>query len=496
MNTFPLGVRATVFGLSAACAATMLTSSFLVGYALFAGCAVAGMTWRRDEPPVLPFVLMYQWLQVTVGYFYFLLTGVFPDYYEPGNLELAVGYGLTGLLLLAAGARFVDWMSRSVAVQEEAQTRVVNLKALLVIVALLYSVDYLGLIAPNSGGSLAVMIDRALRLRQIPLLLLWIEVLRQGRHRSYLWISLAIVFIPQLGSYFSDFKTPLILMVIVFASFWRPWEATAKSFTLRSTLRVGAVVMLVLFLGLIWQGGAKRGIRRAYDGGDQVSNKALDRARLFVSEAREALPVVFNDTGEVLEDLVSRVSYVTFFSRVLDHVPAAEPHSEGELLKMALSNAFVPRFLAPDKAVLPSDSYYTRRFAGVIVTDSGTSISIGYMAEFYADWGVFGMFVSVFAYGAIIGLAMLAIRRFCPKYLVKPALMSVVLVVLTFEHQFIKGFAAILLATILSILITRVFGAMLARRIQLVADDDEGTGISMPPPRPALPTLRPMRRPV
>jgi len=182
---------------------------------------------------------------------------------------------------------------------------------------------------------------------------------------------------------------------------------------------------------------------------------------------------------------------------VLEHVPAREPHARGELLTMAFSNAFMPRFLFPEKRGLPSDSYYTRRFAGVLVTEGNTSISIGYMAEFYADWGTTGMLISTFGYGLLMGLAVWVIRAQTPRFLTNPALVVTMLAVLPFEHQFIKSLATLLLSVVLATVMTRLGAPLLMRHLDVV----RAPRASLRPSdrRASLrPTLRPMphiRRP-
>jgi len=496
MNTHPLTARAFGLGALAGLVAAIVTSSALSGAAVFTLALIVGLTWRRDEVPVLPFLLSYQWLQVTSGYFYLLATDRFPDVYEPGDLDLAVGLGLLGLVLLAVAMRLVSSFS---ARHEEPQreSTVHNLRALLWLVLALYSVNFLNVMSVTTGGTFSVILDRLLQLRQVPLLLLWLEVVRQGRHRSYLWISLAWVFIPQLGSYFSDFKTPLILLVIVSAFFWQPWTARRGDFTFQGIFRVVSALTVAVFMAMIWQAGVKRDLRKAYDI-DAVSANPIERVQLFVERAQEALPVVLYDTRSVVEGLVSRVSYVTFFSRVLEHVPAREPHADGELLQMAFSNAFMPRFLFPGKGTLPSDSYFTRRFAGVLVTDENTSISIGYLAEFYADWGMTGMLVSVFGYGLLMGLAVWCIRLFVPRFLMNPALVATMLAVLPFEHQFVKGLATLIMAVVLAIIATRGTATLLLRYLEVAPDavGHPGDGNAQSNRRPTLRRVRPARPPM
>ena len=189
--------------------------------------------------------------------------------------------------------------------------------------------------------------------------------------------------------------------------------------------------------------GIAAGYREAFDRG-YASASPLERVTQFAAGVEEALPSLFADPLPYVEKLVERVSYVTFFSIVLDYVPAHEPHAEGELLRVAIANSTMPRFLFPEKPVLLSDSYYTKRFSGVYVSDNQTSISIGYMAEFYADWGMTGMFVSVFLYGCWIGLMAALLRMLNPVPALGGGVLIVALLTVSdFEHQFMKGFAAL-----------------------------------------------------
>jgi len=442
MSNYPLTVRSLIVGVLAGVAGTVVMGAPLAGYAMFALIAAIGVTWRRDHAPIFPFILAVQWLEVSSGYLFSLITGVFPSEFPPGEVEYAVALALTGLLTLAVGIRLADALLPTDNAPA-AESHVQNLRGLFWLVIGVYAINYVYVLNPKEYAGFDAILERLLGMRQIPLMLLWLEVVRRRTNWSYLWLSLAWVFVPQLGSYFSDFKTPLILLLIVFASAWKPWERDAWKFTLVGATRTLLVATACMFLVLTWQAGVKKETRRAYDA-NEVGSDPVERITLFVTHAINAVPVVFNDTETVFEGLVARVSYVTFFSRTLEYIPAKQPHAAGELLQMALTNAFMPRFLFPDKPVLPSDSYYTRRFTGLLVTEEGTSISIGYMAEFYADWGLGGMFLSILLYGFLMGTgAWIVTRLVKPRLLVDPALISALMVVSLFEHQFVKTFAAL-----------------------------------------------------
>jgi hypothetical protein len=106
-----------------------------------------------------------------------------------------------------------------------------------------------------------------------------------------------------------------------------------------------------------------------------------------------------------VEQMFRRVAYVDYFGAVLDYVPKRHPFENGALLWKTIHHILMPRFLDPDKAILESDSELTRRYTGLSVagSDRGTSISIGYIAEGYVDFGAYGMLILALAFGFIWG---------------------------------------------------------------------------------------------
>jgi len=470
-SPYPLTVPWLLLGALAGMALGVFADDALPGYAVFVLVAGIGLTWRRDDPPIFPFILSYQWLSVTVGYWFERAAGFFPGTYRPGDVEQTVLVALTGLLLLAGGIRLVyhglaAWHTRGRRGRREQTWAVSNLRVLFLAVMTAYAVDYFFVINTKTIPGLDVALQRVLDLRQILLVTLWVEVLRRREGYSLLWMSLGWAFVSRLGAYFSDFKSPLLLLLIVYAATFRPWERRWWPRSLLALAKLSPAIAALLVLLLIWQGGLKRETRDVIDTGFAASSP-VERVTQFAEGVVREMPLLSRDPEPYVESLVERISYVTFFSLVLDHVPAREPHAHGELLTLALANSTLPRFLFPDKPVLASDSHYTRRFSGVMVAEETTSISIGYMAEFYADWGYAGMWLSILGYGCWIGLMAALVRIFDPVPVFRPGLLIVsMLVVADFEHQFIKGFAALnasvgLLLTLLFVLrpwLTRALG--------------------------------------
>ena len=444
-QNYPLTLGGVLVGLVAGALAAVLSDNLLAGYAVFVLFASTGVVWRKDESPVLPFILAFQWMSVTSGFWYAWWFGTFPGYYPAGDIDKTIVIALTGLLALSAGIRLASQgIGSSSHAGEDNDTHTASaILPLFVIVVATYAVDYFYTINAREFGSVASLIQRVLEFRQVLLITLWLEILRSRKYTLLLFASFVWAIVPRLGAYYSDFKSPFVLLILVLVGTWKPWEARWWPRSLVAALRAAPLVIALAIVLLIWQGGLKRDTRLAHDAG-QIGSEPTARVTFFLQNVTAELPRLFQNPEPYVEALVERVSYVTFFSRVLEHVPSREPYADGELLKMALSNSLVPRFLVPDKPELPSDSYYTRRFAGVQVAEGQTSISIGYMAEFYADWGFGGMYLSIFCYGCWIGLVAGVVRRFTPLPALRFGAMTMVLLaVADFEHQFVKGFAAL-----------------------------------------------------
>ena len=462
---FPLTVPGAFAGVVLGALSGVWSDNLLVGFSVFTLILTVSLVWRSGQPPVVPFILAYQWVSVTAGYWYAQLYGAFPGEYRPGDVERTMILALAGLIVLALGIRLVSELSarRETSTETPEPAPLASVWPLFAVVTAAYAIDYV--YSPNARefGGAASLIQRILEFRQVLLVTLWLEIIRSRRHVLLLVASFLWAVVPRLGTYYSDFKSPVLLMLLVLASSWRPWEARWWPRSVVAALKAAPFAGVLLVLLLVWQGGLKDDTRWAHRVG-VIGADPGSRIAFFVNNARSNLPALMADPAPYVQALVERVSYITFFSRVLEQVPDREPYAGGALLKMALWNAFVPRVLVPDKPELPSDSYYTRRYAGVQVAEDDTSISIGYMAEFYADWGLAGMFTSIFLYGCWIGLIGNLVYRFTAVPLMRAgAVIVVLLAVADFEHQFIKGFAALNLNALVTLALVLVFRPYLSK---------------------------------
>jgi hypothetical protein len=104
------------------------------------------------------------------------------------------------------------------------------------------------------------------------------------------------------------------------------------------------------------------------------------------------------------ELLMYRLTYVYFFGEVIDTVPQYIPYERGALWGDAVYRALVPRLVDPTKSII-DDSERTSTYTGLtlIGADASTSISLGYMAESYIDFGPALMMLPIFLWGYAVG---------------------------------------------------------------------------------------------
>jgi hypothetical protein len=461
--------------------AALLLNSLTGGLTAGAGALAAGAVWRHGEPPVLSFALAYQWVFMAVPVFYFAATGRGPLHSPVGDLESAAHLSMVGFLFLAAGIRIgatVFGLERHVARVRHrgAVGDLYDPRRLCILVVVMNAVDWVFEIRPAMlFFSIAQFVLAILALRQVFLLALFYVVLRRGSGYLYALVGLLSAIIPRLSSVQSTFKEPLFMILIAGLAEWSRlrWGDSRRRRRARVLLggvAVGTVGLLIA--GVIWEGAIKPVWRYA---GTQGS--PMEKVAVFYRTA--SLQASMMDARAASERLASRLSTGIFFAYVLDRVPQVVPHTGGDLLMGALRHVTQPRFLYPDKANLGSGSERAELYAGITVGE-GTSVSVGYMAEFYVDFGVPGMFVPVLVFGALVGAIYAFAARLAPSWTLFAATVTVLFVntFLTFEGNFTK----ILGGMAVSAVVFLSFLALIAPRLHGVFLPDHETVSQLPTP--------------
>lgn len=220
---------------------------------------------------------------------------------------------------------------------------------------------------------------------------------RPSADRRFLALAFGVELLLGLGGYFAGFRAVLVFTFLALL-------AAGLRLSARRWLALVALAAFALLLASAWL-SIRPEYRDFVSGGVRAQIVTVGYgerlAKLAELAGRLDGAAVADGAGAAL----SRLAYVNFFALVLDTVPEARPHAAGAIWWDAVTRPFMPRLLFPDKAPV-HDSARTAYYTGVGVAgvEQGTSISVGYMAEAYIDFGPVGMMGSIFGFGLLLGL--------------------------------------------------------------------------------------------
>ena len=412
---------------------------------LVVGCT---LLWRPGESPILLFTFVFPWLQGSIAIFHANWLGIdIGDYAPfPGDMHTAVVLSLAGLLALAVGMRLGAGPRRaedSFALHETALSQPMRRWFGLYVMAWVLSFLALSFAWVLPGLTQPMLALAALRWAFF--FMLAVAYFAQGRGRGRLFpVAFLLELVTGIGAYFADFKT--VFFITLFAAI-----ASGIRISPRTLLGSGTLVALTAALGIVWT--AVKGEFRTFVSGGQaeqiITVDYMTRlAKLYELAANLDLEALMSAADQFLR----RLSYVEFFSVVLINVPALLPHTLGAILWDAVIRPFMPRLLFVDKDEI-DDTARTNLYTGDLAGSSeGTSISLGYIAEAYIDFGAFGMFAALAAIGLFYG----AIYRILLRWRLSRGLLGIAVAtavlasVSPLENSFTKVFGSVIVSLLVA----------------------------------------------
>ncbi|MFK7955088.1 MAG: hypothetical protein AB8B96_03260 [Lysobacterales bacterium] len=457
-----------------------LTTAPLVNYPLtllsFGVLGIAVLVlWRPTEPPLTMLIVMYQWLQGSTKLLHANLTAVPLDdmlvegsfgesHPVTGALSEATAYTLWGLLALIAGLALAQRGERGRHSKPPLTPAAVgdfpSLSRNRLVTGTLFAIAgslILSRLQYLLPGGLTQIILPLINFKWALIFALACSVLRDRQGYAWLVAICGLEVLLGFAAYFSAWKE--VILVIVLAYFFcRP------SFELKRVAAGAGLVALGLTLAVFW-------------------TAIKVEQRLFLNEGT-GQQVITRGTGESLANafdlaaatdaeeyrlatlrLAERVAYVDYFANTLVHVPQVRPHENGQLWWQAITHVFTPRIFFPNKPALQSDSEQTMYYTGLLLASSfeGASISLGYMAESYIDFGVPGMFVPIFLWGLLVGLSLnQLVTRYGQSDLVWGAGVVIILSTLILEVSAVKMVGGTLMSILVMFALLKFIGADLA----------------------------------
>jgi len=357
------------------------------------------LLWRRFEPPILLFAVMVQWVEVSAKVVHADILDVsISEFFADSVIVESTLRGLIGLIVLALGMRFsLRGLPAPSTGDLWRDGWAISIPKLwhMYLLAFVLSLALQGLVWLVPG--LTQILLPIFNLKWAFFFLLAYVVFLQQKNYAILWLTVAMEVVVGFSGFFSGFKQVFFILAVAYMSLGVRLRGRRLAF-------VGAIALVVLALSVVWM-TVREDYRNYVNAGTgmQVLKVSVERRLTkFVTLVSDA---EFQDYVEGADKLAKRIAYVDMFAYVLNRVPESVAHTDGKLWGKAIRHVLMPRIFFPEKARLRSDSELTMVYTGlVLASDSrGTSISMGYMAESYIDFGPVFMYVPILILGALWG---------------------------------------------------------------------------------------------
>jgi hypothetical protein len=209
-------------------------------------------------------------------------------------------------------------------------------------------------------------------------------------------LIICVEIILSFTGYFSAFKEFFVIGFILYL--YVNEKLTKKQYS------VIFIAGLILFnMLIVWQ-FIKPQYRSYLSGGEQAQIVSVTKRDALVKAFELGNEIDQYKYQDAVTTLIDRISYIDIFSASISYVPTSRPHEHGRLWLDAIKRVFMPSLFFPEKTAI-NDSEKTMMYTGLgfAGNDQGTSISMGYVAESYVDFGFPYMLIPLLLFGLLIG---------------------------------------------------------------------------------------------
>ncbi len=343
-----------------------------------------------SKQPVIFFTLSYHTIQATAKVFFAEFNQVeintLNNYSIQANLSEALKLSCLGIIVLGLSIYyFLPKLSISKPLS-------FNVKKLFLVYISLVIIEIAAFQIGQTGGLFQIIYKISVIKWSILFIIIY-ESLKQKK--GYFIIIIAYEVLISVLSYFSTFKSVLFITIISLLILKFNYFKIKTSYF----LFFGLISVSMIFT---WQ-SIKQDYRVFLSGGARSQSVVVD----FDSAYQKMIDLVTEkpyDTEKVIDETVDRISYIDFFAESIVFIPNQKPHTNGNLWLESLMHILQPRLFFPNKKAI-DDSQKTMEYTGLVLADAeqGTSISLGYVAESYVDFGFYLFVVPLIALGSLIG---------------------------------------------------------------------------------------------
>jgi hypothetical protein len=423
-----------------------------------------GLLWRLDEPPVLLLPAGMQIVQVVTPLFCANLLGVSVQdvSLHIGDVTNATWLGLVAVMSLVVGLWCGQLGARESAASTGKQEIVWPPRTAFIFCLATIALAATFEMASAVSGGLRQPLLAAGGIQWVGVFVLTSIAVTQRRGYSYLLIVICLEVIKGFAGYFADFKSVfLVVVVAMFAGGAKlSWER----------IFAAATATAVLLALSVWWSAIKTEYR------DYISRGSIQQvvAIPFADRISFLLEKLSQVDGETMSSgfdrAARRIGYVDYLAATMRHVPSHMPYQDGAQIGATIMHVLQPRLLFPDKPPLQSDTEVLQKYTGLRYgksSSASTSVSMGYVAELYVDFGPLGAIVGTFTMGLFAGRALrfVSLSPSLPVFVNYGLAVMLAMTLTSFEESLIKivgGF----ITTLCVVLVLRRF--LLPRMLALL----------------------------
>jgi hypothetical protein len=368
-----------------------------------AGGATPWLLLRIIGTPTMPaaaaYLFLWQWMQIFARILQAQIDG------EPlgagiygVNVTRAYWYMLASLVVMAVAFRVTLSGLRPASHAEAVAHENWRPSDLIIVYFGAIAVSLVFALAGRLAPPLFQAMDVASRLKVVALFVLCTYSFSTGQGMKFMLAAVFFEIAVGFTGFFSDFRGVFIYVAVAAIASRIRW-------TTMSSIAAVVWITLLLVLALFWT--SVKNDYRVYASQSEESQEIKvplgERMGYLGDKVMSADGIDWSDAAYTL---LIRLAYVDIFGAVIgvqETSPEPEPYRQWS---EALSHVFQPRFLFPEKPQLLDSEVYMRLARGDPTEQArtGTSISVGYMGENFADFGFPGMLIGIVLLGILLGL--------------------------------------------------------------------------------------------
>ena len=373
---------------------------FTNGFILFAGMLIFFMLFNNLQQPYKPAVftimLFYHFIQISAGVWQSNYLGEQINY-RSNNTDYAIMLSFVGLIALFLPIIYyqnkIPVLSRKDLIKHADRLSIdKTFRAYVIAFFAMNALTGVAFLIPSltqiifSLGNIKWMLF---------LLFAFQSILKKRRTKEFIIFSV-LEFAMGFYSYFSEFKTVIFYVLFLFLCL--------IAIIRFNKMIIAALSITALVIGGVFWTSIKGEYRNFINKGSKSQSvqvekgAALDKL-LELSQKQDA-----STFDGAMEDFLDRLQYTYHLAKTMDHVPSVIPYQNGNNWGTTLTFVLTPRVLNADKgtydASVKASTYTGIQYMGV---KRGVSVSLGYFADGYIDFGPVGMFIPLLILGFIYG---------------------------------------------------------------------------------------------